>query len=227
MSKRPKNLFSHRGLRPDQKKPNSFEAVTSRQGIGIECDVCLLADGNLAIVHHKDVGIAQKLVEDMTLQQLSEHVCAPLLREYLHLALDRENRLLIEIKGSSFQKAQQTASSTIKEIALVLTNPDLVSVQSFYAEALEEAKTTMHEIGIQIKLGLLWPSSQPVLSGLEFVHSKGFDAFNPHESQVTPGLVNTAHGYGIEVNAWVVNDPDRAKKLEAMGVDHLITETLG
>jgi len=36
--------------------------------------------------------------------------------------------------------------------------------------------------------------------------------------------VRTAHAAGIDVNAWTVNDVERALELAALGIDGLITD---
>src|SRR3989344_95476 len=227
-------LILHRGLTPGQSRPNSFEAIRDKYESAFECDVFMLADGALAIVHNKDMGLSQEQIEAMTTgvfyslhvkdrETQTEGSPAPLFREYLALALD--------------PKLLQSS----------------ISLHSFSVEALEEAQDAMREHGVQMKRALFWPSaparalemsiSATVLSylegeyssteipqwteaGIKLAHQKGFDIIDLQEGVITPDLVRKAHSYGIEVNAWVVNNADRAKVLENMSVDHIITDTL-
>ena len=260
-------LILHRGLTPGQSRPNSFEAIRDKYESAFECDVFMLADGALAIVHNKDMGLSQEQIEAMTTgvfyslhvkdrETQTEGSPAPLFREYLALALDRGNKLALEIKGSSPQMARKTARRIVEETRGL--DPKLlqssISLHSFSVEALEEAQDAMREHGVQMKRALFWPSaparalemsiSATVLSylegeyssteipqwteaGIKLAHQKGFDIIDLQEGVITPDLVRKAHSYGIEVNAWVVNNADRAKVLENMSVDHIITDTLG
>jgi glycerophosphoryl diester phosphodiesterase len=46
---------------------------------------------------------------------------------------------------------------------------------------------------------------------------------NPWDRFVDEALVARAHGAGIEVNSWTVDDPQRIAALGALGVDAVIT----
>lgn len=51
----------------------------------------------------------------------------------------------------------------------------------------------------------------------------GRDAVHPHHSQVTPERVAFWHARDLQVVVWTVDDVGRARELQAMGVDLLIT----
>ncbi len=48
--------------------------------------------------------------------------------------------------------------------------------------------------------------------------------YSPDHRSVTPRLVATAHGFGMRVIPWTVNDVPRMRELKAMGCDGLITD---
>src|SRR3989344_3334787 len=233
-------LILHRGLTPGQSRPNSFEAIRDKYESAFECDVFMLADGALAIVHNKDMGLSQEQIEAMTTGVFYS----------LHVK-DRET----QTEGSPAPMARKTARRIVEETRGL--DPKLlqssISLHSFSVEALEEAQDAMREHGVQMKRALFWPSaparalemsiSATVLSylegeyssteipqwteaGIKLAHQKGFDIIDLQEGVITPDLVRKAHSYGIEVNAWVVNNADRAKVLEDIGVDHIMTDTL-
>ena len=49
-------------------------------------------------------------------------------------------------------------------------------------------------------------------------------SIHPADAQVTPARVSAWHARGLQVVVWTVNDPERARDLEAMGVDACITD---
>jgi len=124
-------VIFHRALDAGQRKPNSFEGIRDRFNVSIECDVFLLVDGTLAVIHEKDVHMSQEEIEAMTMKDLNnlrvkeresgvQGTPMPLLREYLFLALDRNDRLVIEIKASTPEQAQKNADAIVKEISSFL-----------------------------------------------------------------------------------------------------------
>jgi glycerophosphoryl diester phosphodiesterase len=46
---------------------------------------------------------------------------------------------------------------------------------------------------------------------------------HPHFSVVTDALVEAAHDASLLLNTWTVDNPDDMKRLEAMGVDTIVT----
>jgi glycerophosphoryl diester phosphodiesterase len=50
---------------------------------------------------------------------------------------------------------------------------------------------------------------------------------HPHFSQCTAERVNRWHSLNLEVAVWTVDDPQEAKRLRAMGVEHVITNRPG
>jgi glycerophosphoryl diester phosphodiesterase len=52
----------------------------------------------------------------------------------------------------------------------------------------------------------------------------GHRAVHPHESGVSPALVELAHAEELAVNTWTCNDPDRIRWLAEAGVDGIITD---
>lgn len=103
--------FAHRGLHSAGVPENSMAAFAAAKegGYGVELDVHLLADGNLAVIHdsvlERVTGLPGK-IEDLTTEQLKDcHLCGtdetiPLLRQVLDL-FQGEAPLIVELKPAN------------------------------------------------------------------------------------------------------------------------------
>jgi glycerophosphoryl diester phosphodiesterase len=58
---------------------------------------------------------------------------------------------------------------------------------------------------------------------VELAANRGHDAVHPHQGTVDAALVAFAHGLGLDVNVWTVDDPDRIRALAGFGVDGIVT----
>lgn len=101
--------YAHRGCHGNGVPENSMLAfqIAKESGYGIELDVHLMADGNLAVIHDsslKRTAGSEICIEDLTLPQLSEFALEgtqekiPLLEQVLAL-YNGEAPLLIELKS--------------------------------------------------------------------------------------------------------------------------------
>lgn len=100
--------YAHRGLHGKNAPENSLEAFQKAKeaGYGIELDVHLLADGNLAVIHDSDLKRTtgrDGLVEDLTVRELSNYYLEnteqriPTFRQVLDL-LGGDVPLIVELK---------------------------------------------------------------------------------------------------------------------------------
>lgn len=48
--------------------------------------------------------------------------------------------------------------------------------------------------------------------------------WGPHYHQLTPESVSEAHAAAMEVSVWTVNEPDQMRRMQALGINHLITD---
>lgn len=73
----------------------------------------------------------------------------------------------------------------------------------------------------------LWLSSKfpkGAKATLEKVQADGLDGVDLHYSLVTPDLMDIAKELGLEVHVWTVNDLDKAKELNKIGVSSITTD---
>lgn len=108
--------YAHRGLHGDGIPENSMRAFRRAKdaGFGIELDIHLLADGNLAVIHDsslKRTAGADVLVEDLTTQQLDDYYLEntletiPQFSQVLQL-FNGEAPLIVELKVHQNNYAQ-------------------------------------------------------------------------------------------------------------------------
>ena len=119
--------YAHRGLHSDGVPENSMEAfrLAKEAEYGIELDVHLLADGNLAIMHdsllQRTTG-APGRIEDLTTEQLINYhlegtgYTIPLFRDVLDM-IDGAVPLIVEIKavGSNYMELCEKACNMLKD----------------------------------------------------------------------------------------------------------------
>ena len=102
--------YAHRGLHSEDAPENSLEAFRRARdkGYGVELDVHLLADGNLAVIHDsslKRVTGQDGRIEDLTVEQLSQYFLngteqtIPELNQVLQLFAGKAP-LIVELKSA-------------------------------------------------------------------------------------------------------------------------------
>ena len=100
--------YAHRGLHNDQRPENSMSAFRAalEQGYGIELDIHLMKDGNLAVIHDSSLqrtAGADVRIEDLTTEQLTQYQllgsgeAIPLFSQVLEL-FDGKAPLIVELK---------------------------------------------------------------------------------------------------------------------------------
>ena len=108
--------YAHRGLHDESKPENSMAAFRSalQHGYGIELDVHLMKDGNLAVIHDsslKRTAGADVCIEDLTAQDLWQYPLEgtpqviPTFKEVLEL-YDGKAPIIVELKVVSNNQAQ-------------------------------------------------------------------------------------------------------------------------
>ena len=113
--------YAHRGLHDDVLPENSMGAFKAalENGYGIELDVHLLADGNLAVIHDSTLTRttgAEGIVEDLTTEDLSRYhlegteETIPTFRQVLDL-YEGKAPLIVELKPVKGNHAELTAKA--------------------------------------------------------------------------------------------------------------------
>jgi len=224
-------VIAHRGASAyaPENTMAAFE-LAARQGADMcELDVQPTADGQLAVFHDETTerwdGNATPAAS-LTLAQLQrldiggERVAT--LAEVCQWARERTMRLNVELKGAGF-------GAPVARLLHQTGVQELVLISSFYPQALREvalADTSLpraYLMGTQtrrpdVRLRESWPFLALRRAGVRAWHP----AYQiPALERVLP-LVRRA---GYQVNVWTINDPTVMRRLVALGVDGIITDT--
>jgi glycerophosphoryl diester phosphodiesterase len=229
-------IFAHRGARtvaPENTLP-AFEAAARSDADGVELDVQFSSDGHLVVIHDLTLealtnGIGR--VTAHTLQALraldaGSHfgpafagTRIPLLSEVLDLL---RNRLLVNVE----LKAPDTTSAKIgaEVVAAVRAHGmvDQVVISSFNPFALRQAK----HAGPEIECALLVAHDLPgwMRWGLTRRYSRA-DGVHPEALMVDAAYVSWARNARFPVRVWTVDDETEMRRMIALGVDAVITDS--
>lgn len=234
-------IIGHRGASA-QAPENSLTAfaLALHQGAdGIELDVHLTADGQIVVLHDDLVDATTDghgPVEQMTLAQ----VRALRLRARGATAFTEERvPTLVEVLDT-WGHGTSTINVEIKptkSYALAAAVANAIKVQGATAAVLLSSFDRMALVYLQAKhpdlrRALLYPPSNlsGILTGLRGDLSwltgalaLGCEAVHPFWRLATPRVIERAHALDLDVNVWTVDDDKTLRKLDALGVDGIIT----
>lgn len=210
-------VVAHRGASAQHPPGNTLEAFTAARELGadwVELDVHALADGGL-VVHHDPVLPDGRALHELSVGELPEWV--PLLEA--SLAACGPMGVNVEIKGDGPLELRAALVADTVDLLLESGPPERFLITSFDWEIITSAR----DRAPQVPTGLL-TVEDPMIDGLlDRVAAAGHCAVNPWNGTVTPVMVRAAHGLGLAVNVWTVDDPARIIELATMDVDAIIT----
>ena len=205
-------LIAHRGGRGFG-TDNTLEAMEAAVRVGvrmIETDVRMTADNELIICHDATVwgrSVGRTSFDD--LKKIAPE--RPLLSEVLE-RLAGWVTFNIEVKDASMKAlATMFAAYSIEGDTLV---------SSFSAEFLEGFKTLFPSV----RTGHLYRLPYGHDKRLENAVEIGAEVVLPYFNSISEELIADAHGFGLEVYAWTVNEEKDFRKLQQWGVDGVITD---
>jgi len=200
---------------------NSLEAFARSRRLGadgVELDVRLTADRELAVHHDSEIhGIGP--VHEVRARDLSPGI--PLLAEALeacaHMVVN------IEVKNlpteAAFDPGEHAARMVVDLLESSGRAPSVI-VSSFWSGALEAVR----ERGADVATGLLVaPGFDPGRSLADAIRL-GCAALHLPFGLVGRATVDAAHDAGLAVAAWTVSDRDGLELVRSAGVDTVITD---
>ena len=214
-------IIAHRGasfLEPE----NTLKAIERAIKMGanfVEVDVRVSKDNELVIMHDPDVNRTTDgngLIKDYTVQELKnfdagEGESIPTLEEVIACVKDSIG-LIIEIKepGTEVKILEKVDEHNLENVILT----------SFYHKSIKNARKT----DPSVDAGIIF-AGQPVDVN-QMVSSAGANVIFPGYKYLDEDLIKQAHGNGISVYPWTVDDEEMFEKLVEMGVDGIVTNKL-
>jgi glycerophosphoryl diester phosphodiesterase len=218
-------VLAHRGanrLAPE----NTVAAMTRALELGadgVELDVHRTADHQLVVRH--DAGTPAGILCELTLAQIRSALPeVPTLAEVLDVC--RGGLVNVEVKNLPGDPDWDPDEQAVELLVALLEErggADDVVVSSFHLPTVDR----MRALAPQVPTGLLTFGVDP-LEALVAADSHGHHALHPDVwslgGPVLGALTQRARERGLRVTVWTVNDPDELRRLEAAGVDAVITD---
>ena len=203
------------GHRPENTMP-SFELAVDLGVDMVECDVHLSADGQVVVIHDHTLDrttTGAGLVRDRTAAELRA-LDVPALDELLAWCRGRVS-IQIELKNGPvfYERLSEKVVDLVRKHEML----DEVFLISFDHQALRRAR----EVEPSISGGILFAARLVDAPGA--AAAARASAILPQFGFATPDVVEQAHGAGLGVSVWTMDDADRASKLAAIGVDAIAT----
>lgn len=210
-------IFAHRGASAaaGDNTVAAFELAVAMGADGVELDVRLTADRELA-VHHDPSLPDGRAIADVDARDLPGHIVL------IDVALDACEPLLVnvEIKNSPDEPGFADPDELAERVCgpLVRRNTDDRWIVSSFNLA------TVHAVRARfprLTTALLTDTVDP--EAIERAATAGVAAINPDQRTVTPAAIQRARTAGLEVWPWTVDDGRRLTELIEWGVDGLFT----
>lgn len=212
---------AHRGLSSEftENTIASFQAAAQAGFQAIELDVRLTRDGEVIVLH--DASLARTTdgaarVADMRYDEVrsysTQHGPVPRLDDVLSTLRDWRGIWNIEVKARA---ATEPAIHLLEHHGLA----DRALVTSFDPSALETARSVNDAIARG--LIVMGPVEQ---EEIDVAGELGCAWFNADHTDLDAKAVAALRDAGLEVGAWTVNDPVRAKDLATLGASCVITD---
>jgi glycerophosphoryl diester phosphodiesterase len=229
-------LLAHRGASADAPENTlpAFAEAAAQAADGVELDLQVCASGEVVVCHDEQLerlaGVPWEVEHTRwwKLQRLDvgsrlgfAPARIPLLEEVLD-ALPRHFEINLELKCE-----KPDDRGLARKVGLLVQERDLldrVIVSSFNPLCLE--RLAIHHP--EVKRGyLIDPDKSFFLHGRLLAPLVGTHSIHPAAQDCTEERVEEWHRLGLKVATWTVDDPRTARRLEAMGVDLLITNRPG
>lgn len=205
-------VIAHRGASEDEQE-NTLPAFERAIAVGadyVELDVQCSADGALVVFHDLDLDRLTPLRGPLRRRPLAElrEARIPTLEEVVELTRGRIP-LMVELKSAHLYRRHDVVRRTV-----ALLGPDDV-VLSFARRALLDALDARSSLRVLQHVGY----GVSIRAASRYAWAVGF-----HDPRVTRRGLARARALGLETTVYTVNDPDRMRQLDALGVGGIFSD---
>jgi glycerophosphoryl diester phosphodiesterase len=218
-------VIAHRGASgelPENTLP-AYELALAQGSDMIEIDLHTTRDGAIVINHDESLEelggsgeVADATLEEIRRLDAGGGAVVPTLLEVLD-AFGGRIPFNLELKRGSRGEYPGMEAAAVEEVARRgLLDQTLFS--SFYPPVLEALRVISPEVRIAVLISPRLPQG-----AVERARALGAEALNPERSLASRELVESAHGEGLAVYVYTVDDGEEMGRLLDMGVDGLFT----
>lgn len=220
-------IIGHRGamgLEPEN-TPRSFRKAVELGAGMVEFDVRVCGSGDVVVMHDSTVDrttdgsgrVSEKTLGELRCLDAGRGERIPTLREALDLMRGRAG-VNVELKddGSS-APVQEIVAGCVRE---GVWSYDDIIVSSFNHSELENLRL----LDGKIRTGVLFEEAGPFV---EVALELDAHSLNLRSDLVSGKVIDEAHGNGLKVFAWVVNEPSVFERMLSLGVDGVFTDFPG
>lgn len=233
IDKKQAKMVAHRGVSGLEAENTcaAFVAAGNRSYFGIETDVHVTKDNQIAVIHDDNtirVSGIDKIVEESTLEELQSiplynkeqgvyrtDLRIPTLADYISICKRYGKIAVLELKNRMNPEAIAQIVDIIKEQDYL----ENVIFISFSWDNVADLRKMLPEQKVQFLIG----TYDDALIEKLISHRIDLDI---RYTAVTKELVDILHKHNLEINCWTVDKPEDAKQLIEWGVDYITSNIL-
>ena len=230
-------IFAHRGA-PTLAPENTIASFAKASEIGArwcECDVGVMADGTLLIIHDDTVdrttnssgswdswgyGELRRLDAGAWFSPTYRFERIPELADVVSFANSTQTGFNFELKPRAAGKRRDTLIENVEVALRSFVNKDKLLISSFDHDLLRAVREAMPGV----PLAWLCRRDEVTAGAWRQAADLGCSAIHPAWEGLTETEVNEMLSSGFEVNAWTVNTLEDARKAAQWGVTGIFTD---
>ena len=215
-------VIAHRGTGTGSLE-NTLTGFKTAIGWGVDCVECdvrnsrdqvpvIIHDFALEQVSNEEGVVSEKSVEELQALEIGDGEKIPTLTEFFDLvATHRDIRINLDVKVVDIEV----------QIWKMLQEYDLAH-RTIISSFIQPVLTKFRKINDDIDTALLY--EYDLQNPVEVAQKLGCTAINPQLHFVDEQLVQASHQGGLEINPWVINEPEEMQRFIEWDVDGIITD---
>lgn len=215
-------VIAHRGtgIGPLENTLTGFNTAIGWEVDCIECDVRSSQDGVPVIIHDFAVErvsngkglVAEKSAKELQTLEIGDGERIPTLTEFFDLvAPHKDIRIVLDVKVVDIED----------QIWRMIQEYDFTH-RTMISSFIQPVLTKFRSLNNDLPTALLY--EYDLHNPVEVAQNLGCTAINPQLHFVDEQLVQACHQVRLEINPWVINEPEEMRRFTDWGVDGIITD---